>query len=85
MERPVGTGTGDEPGSRHSGSLLVLHEDPPATNPAITGLTLIGFTLWPANLPLLAAPTSPLFSSMPVAVDFLRASCQGIMWAQQSC
>lgn len=38
MERPVGTGTGDEPGSRHSGSLLVLHEDPPATNPAITGL-----------------------------------------------
>ncbi|NLW63339.1 MAG: sporulation integral membrane protein YlbJ [Syntrophomonadaceae bacterium] len=45
------------------------------------GLTLIGFTLWPANLPLLAAPTSPLFSSMPVAVDFLRASCQGIMWS----
>ncbi len=43
------------------------------------GLTLIGFKLWPANIPLLTAPASPLFSPMPMAADFLRASFEGII------
>ena len=45
------------------------------------GLTVLGFKLWPADLPLLSAPASLWFSSMPTATDFLRASCEGIIWS----
>ena len=43
------------------------------------GFTLIGFKLCSASVPLLTN-TSPLYPSMPTALDFLQSNCQASLW-----
>ena len=45
------------------------------------GFTLIGFKWWSANVPLPVTHTIPSYLAVPGAVDFLEASCQGVLWS----
>lgn len=42
--------------------------------------TFVGLKLWSANAPQAVAHIPPAPAAMPVALDFLQASCQGLFW-----